>query len=296
MLPQKPKSSVSCPDLIFKKVVISPLKPLFPQEQKGELLKNAQSDSEISASKREESNRGNSILQRKRFEYKPGVEIFEKKRDPSGISIRHEDLHFSEERSPNKDCVEQAPNISCEETLHSENKYPKFMECNEQSCSADAGGRQSDLTPDFRNKHEQRISESQPKNDINAQGRMLLDFPTPKHPRYNQVRPQNRPRRYNRAQYTSFQYRGQVSQPRSSNHVRFGNHLSKALTCYSADQKQETVEDLYENYQTSAEKRRPMRSNIRRQRTETPNWRSRIGGLFHVMGERLRKAFSRRGQ
>ncbi|GFU54070.1 hypothetical protein NPIL_537591, partial [Nephila pilipes] len=106
------------------------------------------------------------------------------------------DLYSSEEDNPNCecDCVEsgeQVPNITREKKTHSANKYSKFMECNEQACCESHC--ESDFTSDPVNQHEQRISENQPKKNTNKQGRLDMDYPTPKHSRRNQIRTQNRP-------------------------------------------------------------------------------------------------------
>ncbi|GFT06575.1 hypothetical protein NPIL_257801 [Nephila pilipes] len=305
MLPHKSKSSESCPDLISKKVIVhSPLKSSFSLELRKDLLKNSLSDIEIMASKVKESKGGESNLQSEKGKFKPGGDIFENERVLShcttGGNIRQNHFLSSEERSLNFDYAEfgkQIPNVSRKETLHSANKYPKFLECNEQSCSASQCGSkktQLELTFDVRDNPEQQITENNVNNDTNEQGRMHMDYSTPIHSRNNQTRLQNLPSCWNRSEYTSFECRGQFSQSSSSDTFSFSNPLPKPSICYTADQKQENIEDIYENYRLFIGDRRITRSNTCGQRTETRNWRSRISRLFHVMGERLRKVFSSR--
>ncbi|GFT46794.1 hypothetical protein NPIL_318531 [Nephila pilipes] len=308
MPPPKPKSSESCVDLNFKEVeVVAPssLKLSFTRESKNDLLKNTQTDMEISDSKGQESKgKGNSRLQRGRgtpYYISRGV-VLENKIDSSdyatGSTFGQETLHSLEERNPNCNCEdvgEQSSPISSEKASHSANKCVKFMETeifierNEQSGSAFHCDTDPYLTTDVKNdEHEMQIPENQLNNDVNKQGRMLMDYPTPKHSRYNQVIPLNRSRCHNRTQFADGRL---VSQSRSSNQLGYGDRSSEPSTLYTADQKQENKEDKYESYRKSTENRR-MTLGIRRRRSET--WRSRISRLFHVMGDRLRKAFSRR--
>ncbi|GFT41290.1 hypothetical protein NPIL_653381 [Nephila pilipes] len=216
----------------------------------------------------------------------------------TGDNIRLMDMYSSDEETP--DCVcdyaengEQVSNITRGKTSHSANKYLKFTECNDQESPCGTRGKQSDFTSDPVYQHEQKISENQPKKNTYKQGRLDMDYPTPKHSRLNQIRSQNRPRRFNRAPHTSSQYQGQVPTLRSSDQIPYANHLPKPSVCYTADQKLENLEDIHQDYLTSIEKRRTTCSNTWRQRTETSNWRSRISRLYHIMGERLRKALSR---
>ncbi|GFT18892.1 hypothetical protein NPIL_471221 [Nephila pilipes] len=159
-------------------------------------------------------------------------------------------------------------------------------------------GKQSDSEPDSAIEYEWRMNTDRNRNDKNKQ-EWIVDFPSTRPQNY---RPSARKNRINfpyRVQFQQFHSRTaeldfQHCLPSSSGQqVKPGKPWTTSPAFPPCDQMQ-NLEEIDEDYRRFNEQLRTKCRNVRQKTTETGGWRNRIGRVFRILRERVRKMLTRR--
>ncbi|GFT42594.1 hypothetical protein NPIL_683681 [Nephila pilipes] len=287
MQSQNQKTSDNCLNLNFEKCAFQRQdEPFRAQWQESDAI---QINSDIGTKKLEEKD---FVLNGEAFEFKSEDETQrELPESTSGSCIPQNDPHGS--KSPAAEMIDSKYSISEDSLVSEDLSEPGYHS------PGNSIGKQSDSEPDFAIEYEWRMNTDRNRNDKNKQ-EWIVDFPV--------TRPQNyRPpaRKKNR---TNFPYRVQFQPfhsktaeldfqhclPSSSGQqVKPGKPWSTSPALPPRDQMQ-NLEEIDEDYRRFNEQLRTKCQIVRQKTTETGGWRNRIGRVFRILRERVRKMLTRR--